>query len=534
MVQSKANVLLAVGLACWTAACAGAPARAPTPGSHAWPFHGSLPVEAPAGEAVGLLALSRSTVDLSASEADPDLSTTFRAATDGRVTPGSATSGSATPGSAFIRSDDDDEAAPAAEASDSDEAPEPTDSSKPIWNRKRLTGDWWGARTILEENGIDFGMRLSQYSQGVKSGGVKENSEYGATIDYRLNLDGPKALGTWEGFSVNIHARTRMGSDVSADSGAFVLENTGMLSQAPGSYRDTDITGLMLNQYVPMFGGLGLVSIGKIDIIDTVTMFFPNVGYGQEGFWNVNAQVTALPWFGAVEGLSLYGGYVTTINEEHMMPETGILITGTENTSTSWGSLSDSFEEGTWYAAYNRWYWTTEEDNMGFFMLFAGTSTNKQASNDEKDIVVIPGQGVENTDKDTPWDVAAYLYQDFWHAPGDPSRKANFLIGGTGGSKNPQFAHWHVFANVEATGLMESRPGDRMGVGAFYNALSDNFVELLEDVDLNTRDQWGYEMYYNFEINEWLHVTPDLQIVKNERRGDGTAVIAGLRVVIDF
>jgi porin len=78
-----------------------------------------------------------------------------------------------------------------------------------IWTRDKLTGDWWGGRTYLSDHGIDIGLRLSQYYQGVTSGGVDQNSEYGGTMDYRLNVDTNKLFGTWKGLSVDMHARTR-------------------------------------------------------------------------------------------------------------------------------------------------------------------------------------------------------------------------------------------------------------------------------------------------------------------------------------
>ena len=46
-----------------------------------------------------------------------------------------------------------------------------------------------------------------------------------------------KLLGTWEGFSLNMHARTRFGYDINADAGAFALQNAGMLdAKLPGDY----------------------------------------------------------------------------------------------------------------------------------------------------------------------------------------------------------------------------------------------------------------------------------------------------------
>jgi len=405
-------------------------------------------------------------------------------------------------------------------------------SQEDIWNRKKLTGDWGGLRTKLGEHGIKLDVRLSQYWQSVASGGVNTNSEYGGTVDYRVNIDAHK-LGLWQGLAVSMHARTRFGEDVNADAGAFAIQNTGMMMPAPGDYHGTDVTGLTVSQTLPFFAGrLANVTVGKFDVVDTVTGFFPHLGYGQEGFWNVNGMITAMPWFGAVRGLALYGGIGMTINTEYMAPESGFVALGTVNESTSWGSVSDSFDDGVWLAAFHRFFWKLD-DKMGYLMIFAGGSTRDQVSNDPHDFTIIPGQGIVSTEEKNPWDVAIYLYQDFWQVKNNPDRKATVLFGGTIGPDNPQFMEWHVFGSVEAFGPMAARPHDRMGVSAWYNGFSDNFTDLVEPV-ADLRDTWGVELYYNAEIIPSVYLSADLQLIENERKGDDLAVIPGLRMVIDF
>jgi hypothetical protein len=313
----------------------------------------------------------------------------------------------------------------------------------------------------------------------------------------------------------------------------MTLPNTGLLMPLPGDYHGTDITGLTVNQYFPVGKEhLGLFTLGKLDILDAVTLFFPSVGYGQEGFWNVNSMVTALPWFGAVNGLSLYGGWLATINKEAQIGQSAILVTGTKNVTTEWSSVSDSFQDGAWIAAFHRFLYKLN-DKPGYFMVFGGFSTREQASNEERDFVFIPGQGIESTEEKKPWDIALYLRQVFWQAEGDPSRNANFMIGGTVGPDNPQFAQWNIFANVEAYGPMKSRPHDRMGVSGWYNGLSNNFTDLVSPV-ADLRNLYGFEAYYNFAVTKWAHLSADLQLVKNEWEGDDLAVIPGARLVIDF
>jgi porin len=402
-----------------------------------------------------------------------------------------------------------------------------------IWTRSFFTGDWGGERTELANRGIMFDFRLSQYYQNVTRGGRNTNGNYGGTMDYRLHLDGGR-LGLWEGFFVDMHARTRFGRDVTPDAGALALENTGMLMPAPGDYQQTDITGLTANQFLPLGDNhIGLLTAGKLDILDAVTLFFPSVGYGQEGFMNVQSMVTALPWFGAVQGLSLYGGWLAAINKEYQIGQSAVLVTGTKSVSTSWGSLSDSFEEGAWIAGFHRFIWGDPEDKIGYFMVFAGGSTRDQPSNEARDITFVPGQGIESTESHKPWDVAVYLYQDFWTAADNPNRKANFMVGGTAGPDDPQFAQYNIFGNVEGYGLLESRLHDRMGVAGWYNVLSDNYKDLVSPV-VNVRDTWGSELYYNAEITPALHVTPNIQLVQNAQDDDDMAVILGVRAVMDF
>jgi hypothetical protein len=70
-------------------------------------------------------------------------------------------------------------------------------------------------------------------------------------------------------------------------------------------------------------------------------------------------------------------------------------------------------------------------------------------------------------------------------------------------------------------------------MSGWYNCLSDNFKDLTSPL-IDLRDTWGLEVYYNFAINKWFHLSADLQLVENEREADDIAVIPGVQVVIDL
>ena len=58
-----------------------------------------------------------------------------------------------------------------------------------IWAREELTGDWCGKRTCLAENGIAIQSSLTQFYQGVASGGAEQRFRYGAKFDLFSELN---------------------------------------------------------------------------------------------------------------------------------------------------------------------------------------------------------------------------------------------------------------------------------------------------------------------------------------------------------
>src|SRR5438093_9566376 len=91
-----------------------------------------------------------------------------------------------------------------------------------IFERPKLTGDWWGARDTLEAHGVTLDINLTQFYQGVVDGGIDQDFEYGGKLDIYVNLDGGKA-GLWQGFSITTHIETRYGEDVNEIDGRFYL-----------------------------------------------------------------------------------------------------------------------------------------------------------------------------------------------------------------------------------------------------------------------------------------------------------------------
>ena len=398
-----------------------------------------------------------------------------------------------------------------------------------VWNREKLTGDWLGLRTEMAERGLDFEVTLSHFGQWVASGGVESpRGAYGGKADFRWNLDATKLAGLWEGLAFNVHAESRWGNDILGDAGAFTLPNAPLLYPLPGGYDGTELTGLLAIQ--DFAGGKYQVLVGKLHAFDMVTGLFPNVvDYGLKGFINANAYQSILPW-GRWLNLSQLGVAAWKVTDG--LPTTGAMAVGQSSTTDNW-DIDDSFGSGVGLMVFHRFVWEMEE-KLGYIYVGVGASTKQYGSFDPKDFTDIPGGGLTDTSKKTPWSVAVYLYQKIWQAEKNDKRFAQLFMGFSVADENPSFARWDVFGSVELFGAMASRSGDRIGIAGWYTKLTDDFQEINSDVGNSLRGTWGFETYYNIEINPWLHLTPDIQFVMNQNNGDNLAVIPGIRLVIDF
>ena len=218
------------------------------------------------------------------------------------------------------------------------------DYSTNIWTREYLTGDWWGARTYLANKGVQIGVELNQYVQGVTNGGRDRTAAYGGTADYTVNLDLMR-MGILPGALIKFRAESRFGSSVNGQAGPILPVNTDALFPLTDTL-DEDIpitvTDLNYTQFLSPYLG---VFFGKLDTLDGDPNEFAS-GRGTSQFMNANFI------FNPVLGLRL--PYSTLAAGVILMPippgpKGGITISSTvmntQDSSTTSGF--DDFDEGT-------------------------------------------------------------------------------------------------------------------------------------------------------------------------------------------
>ncbi len=86
----------------------------------------------------------------------------------------------------------------------------------PPFGTDHLLGDWLGARTWLENQGIDVGLNYFSDTAAIVAGGQRRGIDYASQIGLTIDLDGDKLLGL-PGFALHSAIVERNGRSASAD-----------------------------------------------------------------------------------------------------------------------------------------------------------------------------------------------------------------------------------------------------------------------------------------------------------------------------
>jgi porin len=148
--------------------------------------------------------------------------------------------------------------------------------------RSQLTGDWLGCRTTLAECGIVFDADVTQFYQGVASGGLEQRFRYGGHGDYVLKFDFDKLTGQ-EGLFLQLRGEHRFGQSLGLnDTGAF--SPAAILANLPAPTEDLILTNVVITQAL---SEQFVVFFGKMDTLDGDMNAFAH-GRGKNQFLNTN------------------------------------------------------------------------------------------------------------------------------------------------------------------------------------------------------------------------------------------------------
>lgn len=376
--------------------------------------------------------------------------------------------------------------------------------------------------TEMKESGITYNGDLVQFYQGVSSGGIEQEFEYGGKVDQFLTLDGTK-LGVWDGMTMIMHVETRFGDDVNRQAVGLAPVNVAMLYPREGEH-DTAITGL---QFAQALDEEWQFTFGKFNSLDLFAMLYPQTGRGVTGFMNASmviplsvARVFPLSFLGAgvlkLEGAQVQGGLL--VYDPHNIP-----------TTSGFEELGDNGAN-----IFGFWRFFTEVGGLpgSHAFGFAG-ATGDFVSLDPAGFIIVPGEGIVATPQSGSWAAIYILEQRLWQDGCNAGRNVGVLSQWCIADEETCPFEWTGNVAIQGTGLLAGRPLDSAGVGYFYTGLSSSFQSLVSPV-LTLHDLHGVELYYNAAVAKSFGLTADLQVIEPADVGQDTAVVCGLRGTLVF
>ena len=390
-----------------------------------------------------------------------------------------------------------------------------------LWTRPTLTNGFWGAQPALASNGVVYSGSVTQFYQGVTSGGAEQTFRYGGKVDQYLIFDS-EALGLWKGMKLIMHAETGFGEFSIFDAAVLDPVNSAALLPGPNEH----VTAITNFQFEQQLGGGYAATFGRINTLDLWGALYPKYGKGLDGFMN---SALLLP-LNAVPSLPLVFNGAGVLKAGERGVEAGFLVLDPANIPTE-SNLDSLFDNGSTLVGLGRIF-TDFNGLPGSHMVLGTYATGEYTSLDRNGWVFQPGQGLIAPANTGTWMAAYVLQQTLCMDPCNPKRSVD--LSSTWGFSDPETSpyQWSMSASLEAFGMVPGRQDDRMGAGYFYLGLSDDFKNLFPALALD--DLQGAEIYYNAAVTPWFHLTADLQFVQTAFSRRDTAVVVGLRGKIDL
>jgi porin len=399
----------------------------------------------------------------------------------------------------------------------------------PLSERLKLTGDWGGLRDTWAENGVTIDFDMTHITQWVVDGGYDgpiaarlladtDDVETGASIDLVFQLDTEKA-GLWPGGTLKIRGEARFGD--------YLLGRTGTISPvamdalAPlNDFNEStiDISEFTYTQFLSEKFG---IFVGLLNTFEGDNTFFAS-GRGDTQFLNTGMNFN-LAIFTGMPYQSLGGGLVLIPNGDPAKALGTLTIMNTEDAS---GRNPFDYTGGT--TANTEWYFGyTVGERPGQFMV-AGTYADYTFSDLDPDPRLSLLPGTAKGEKSDTWNIYFNLSQYLQMYDHAPESGWGFFarLGFSDGNPNP--VDW--FGSIGLGGNTPWRAQDTFGIGLYHASLSSDALNQNERID----DETGFELFYNFGVTPWLHVTADLQVVDSGLPDAETPVMLGLRTRWSF
>jgi porin len=406
---------------------------------------------------------------------------------------------------------------------DTTEAPtDTTESPPPAALPYGLTGNWFGARDSLFDNGIDLRTDLSQFYQGTTSGGLRQTFPYGLKFDYFGTIEAEKLLG-WEGLFINLHGESRFGESINGDVGSLVPSNFALEFPKPTGSASA-LTNMQIEQFLgPDF----VVTFGKLNAADGVNIHPFLGGNGINRF--MNEAFVLSPIYGRTIPYSTPGAGFSYLRD--LDPIFTFLVLDSNGRPDTSG-FSHMFSNGATLFGHLR-VPVTPFGLPGHQSLEGAYTSGRFSPFSPDDYIILGQPGNPATRRSGSW-VVTYGFDQFLFVDDATPTKGWGIFGNISladQATNP--VHWFLNLGAGGTSPLPGRTADSWGVGYYYLATSNVLRETLRPASPIGNEQ-GFELYYNAALTSWFTLTADIQAIDPAQSDARSTFLLGLRARIDF
>jgi porin len=401
-------------------------------------------------------------------------------------------------------------------ADDEEEAPPP--EALPYG----ITGDWFGARDFLFDEGIDLRTNFSQFYQGVTGGGLRQGFPYGLKFDYFGTIEFEKLIG-WEGLFVNLHAESRFGQSVNANVGSLIPANFALEFPKPHGSASA-LTNMSVEQFL---GENFVVTFGKFNQADGVNTHPFLGGNGINRF--MNEAFVLSPIYGRTLNYSVPGAGFSYLR--NMDPVASFFVVDTNGRPDTAG-ISHMFSNGMTLFSQLR-VPVTPFDLPGHQTVEGTYASGRFSPLTPDDYLILPQPAIQRIRRSGSW-VVTYGFDQFLAVDEeDPTRGWGIFFNISLADQTTNPIHWFTNLGAGGTSPLPGRTADSWGLGYYYLATSGALRQALGPVAPSGNEQ-GFEMYYNAAITSWFTLSADIQAIDPAQFDARSAFLFGMRAKLDF
>lgn len=388
-----------------------------------------------------------------------------------------------------------------------EETKEPENSTFKAWlDGDYATGDWKGLRTKLEEKGITI--EVTQYNDSFLKarGGMERKSRAKSLslLDMIATFDTEK-MGLWKGGKLGIWGQTVYGKGLTNSSVGDI--------QTLSSIDNDTMTQLSEYWYEQrvLDNKLG-IKLGKWDVNGDFCTLDSTGDYINSSFTLIPN--TAIPTYPA-QALGVIGIVEPT---DWVSMKAGVF--DGEATGKGMGFKSAFDDDGGLTTLAEIAFKPTIKDMPGTYQLGFWHNTV-----DTQEITTDPSAKMFSTGYGLYTQLEQMVYKEK-----DDNEQGLRLIGqfGWAPQDRSEIARYYGMG-MNYKGLIPKRSNDVTGIGANFAQLSGK----LKEVDGRTREA-ALELFHKFQLNNWLALQPDFQVIFNPNGEHRDAIVFGVRSIISF